>query len=860
MNDQDKPNILLVDDRSDQLLALQTVLGGLDVRIVTARSGKEALKQLLLDEFALIIFDIQMPDMSGLETAAIMRQRARFQDTPVIFVTAYERDAGHIREAYALGALDYISTPESAEILRAKVGACLARYQRERDYLNKARELQARLEEAGTARDRVQRALDEANVSAAEWQDRHNQIESARRTDLAALDESKAALAQAQNRAEQTEVTLRETQGALEEARNNLRESQGRQAETTASLSDAKEELERSRGLVAEWQSRHEQAAANLHLTREQLEQARTGIEEGQIRQAETEKSVREVQAALDQSNAARAEVERLRVETEATLQQTEQILGDTRAHLSEWQTRQADTATELQTAREELERSRGSVLDWQGRYEESASKLALTEKQLDQARLTIADRDVRQSQTEKALQDLQAALEQAKAIGLEAQRSRDQTEAARCELDRALEEAKASLTEWQRREAETAGALEQSEQELARAKATVLEWQGREQRTAARLQQTEQQLADTQSTAARWEDRHRQTQVLLETASASLRDARSHAARVETRKGELEAELGELGVAHDNAKIELRARGEELSDLGRRSEELAARLKTAEADLAEANQLIARHEERIQLIETAAREQDEQFKEYHQKLKNACQLLGEDIGQQLRGLQSFAQLLKTAYTRQLEGDGADCIRRMNSAVERLEVLRTDLANLFEPDQRPVKIEPTDLEKTISEALRPFAGEIRKRRGTLIIESGLPKAQINGASLQLVLHDLVELSLAALEAGKAPELTFSAETDAQTIRLWFRDNSSPISSAALAPYLSEPESGPEPQPAGRLIPPLLSLRLGRLGGRLWAVRSDEQGNQFCLDLPISEPAVVQPAPPSETTTEPVAGP
>ena len=119
-NDEDKTNILVVDDRPDKLLALQTILEELNQNIVVAQSGEEALKRVLEHEFAVILLDVNMPGMDGLETAAYIRKRQRTAHTPIIFITAYA-DEMHTAQGYSLGAVDYILAPVVPDILRTKV-------------------------------------------------------------------------------------------------------------------------------------------------------------------------------------------------------------------------------------------------------------------------------------------------------------------------------------------------------------------------------------------------------------------------------------------------------------------------------------------------------------------------------------------------------------------------------------------------------------------------------------------------------------------------------------------------------------------------------------------------------------------
>ena len=114
-------NILLVDDRPDKLLSLEVALSELKENIVSAHSGKEALRCLLKQDFAVILLDVNMPGMDGFETAALIRQRPRSELTPIIFVSAINDTENHVTRGYSLGAVDYILTPVVPEILRAKV-------------------------------------------------------------------------------------------------------------------------------------------------------------------------------------------------------------------------------------------------------------------------------------------------------------------------------------------------------------------------------------------------------------------------------------------------------------------------------------------------------------------------------------------------------------------------------------------------------------------------------------------------------------------------------------------------------------------------------------------------------------------
>jgi signal transduction histidine kinase len=117
----EKINILVVDDRADKLLAYEVMLAELNQNLVCARSGKQALRHLLQNDFAAILLDVNMPGMDGFETAALIRQRQRSETTPIIFVSAINDTVNHISRGYSLGAVDYILTPIVPDILRAKV-------------------------------------------------------------------------------------------------------------------------------------------------------------------------------------------------------------------------------------------------------------------------------------------------------------------------------------------------------------------------------------------------------------------------------------------------------------------------------------------------------------------------------------------------------------------------------------------------------------------------------------------------------------------------------------------------------------------------------------------------------------------
>jgi CheY-like chemotaxis protein len=141
------PKILIVDDRPENLLALEAILQGLGHELVKAHSGEEALKRLLTEDFALILLDVQMPGMDGFETATHIKQRERTRDVPIVFLTAIDGEAHQAFRGYAAGAVDYLSKPFDPWVLRAKVGVFIELYERRRELAQQAEELRRQLEQ-----------------------------------------------------------------------------------------------------------------------------------------------------------------------------------------------------------------------------------------------------------------------------------------------------------------------------------------------------------------------------------------------------------------------------------------------------------------------------------------------------------------------------------------------------------------------------------------------------------------------------------------------------------------------------------------------------------------------------------------
>lgn len=141
MPPQQKVNVLLVDDQPNNLTALEAVLSGSDRNLIRASSGEEALKCLLRDEFAVIILDVHMPGLDGFETAAVIREREKTRDTPIIFLTAAHREEIHVSLGYSLGAVDYMMKPFEPAILRSKVAVFVELFKKTQEVTRQAQQL-----------------------------------------------------------------------------------------------------------------------------------------------------------------------------------------------------------------------------------------------------------------------------------------------------------------------------------------------------------------------------------------------------------------------------------------------------------------------------------------------------------------------------------------------------------------------------------------------------------------------------------------------------------------------------------------------------------------------------------------------
>jgi signal transduction histidine kinase len=142
-----RASILLVDDHPANLLTLEAVLEPLGYELVRAQSGEEALRCLLRQDFALILMDVRMPDMDGFQTVALIKERPKMMDVPIIFVSASAREAQDISRGYQYGAVDYLTKPFDPDLLRAKVSVLVALHlQAERIAVQREQLMERRLE------------------------------------------------------------------------------------------------------------------------------------------------------------------------------------------------------------------------------------------------------------------------------------------------------------------------------------------------------------------------------------------------------------------------------------------------------------------------------------------------------------------------------------------------------------------------------------------------------------------------------------------------------------------------------------------------------------------------------------------
>jgi CheY-like chemotaxis protein len=120
--------ILLVDDRPENLIALEAILSSLNQILVPVRSGEQAVQAVLADEYAVVLLDIMMPGMDGFETATQIKRHARGRDVPIIFLTAVTMRPEQAFQGYAAGAVDYLAKPFDPWVLKSKVSVFVDLY------------------------------------------------------------------------------------------------------------------------------------------------------------------------------------------------------------------------------------------------------------------------------------------------------------------------------------------------------------------------------------------------------------------------------------------------------------------------------------------------------------------------------------------------------------------------------------------------------------------------------------------------------------------------------------------------------------------------------------------------------------
>ena len=161
-------NILLVDDDPRNLNVLESILTSEDYRLVRAQSADEALRALVTETFALLVLDVRMPDMSGLELAQLIKQRKRTQHLPIIFLTAYYQEDEHVLQGYDAGAVDYLNKPCNPSVLRSKVAVFVDLFRTNRALKEEVTERRQAEEQLAEKSNQVQHLVSQLRALAAE--------------------------------------------------------------------------------------------------------------------------------------------------------------------------------------------------------------------------------------------------------------------------------------------------------------------------------------------------------------------------------------------------------------------------------------------------------------------------------------------------------------------------------------------------------------------------------------------------------------------------------------------------------------------------------------------------------------------
>src|SRR5204863_8665464 len=164
-NARAKVNILVVDDDATKRFALRAIRAPLDENVVEASSGADALRQLLRNEFAVVLLDVRMPIMDGFETAQLIRQRPRSELTPLIFVTALDQAETDMGRGYNLGAVDFVFAPVVPAIMRAKVSVFVELYRAQPELRRYRTQLETLVEERTIALTAINRELEAFSYS-----------------------------------------------------------------------------------------------------------------------------------------------------------------------------------------------------------------------------------------------------------------------------------------------------------------------------------------------------------------------------------------------------------------------------------------------------------------------------------------------------------------------------------------------------------------------------------------------------------------------------------------------------------------------------------------------------------------------
>lgn len=159
-------HILLVDDRPENLLALEAVLESQQYTLVKATSGEEALRCLLKHEFAVIVLDVQMPGMDGIETARLIKARDKTKDIPIIFISANSKEAEHLFAGYSAGAIDYMVKPFIPQILKSKIEGFVDMYLTSKKHQTQSKLLQQKTQELERINKELVKAKEEAESAA----------------------------------------------------------------------------------------------------------------------------------------------------------------------------------------------------------------------------------------------------------------------------------------------------------------------------------------------------------------------------------------------------------------------------------------------------------------------------------------------------------------------------------------------------------------------------------------------------------------------------------------------------------------------------------------------------------------------